>query len=122
MNKLVIEYDPDGAFPLRVSDGYHTFDELYEHRCLLWIALTNLHPVRSFKSYCHSDGSSYDGWFILGMTGPKQMTYHIPNRFWELSLARGVDKAPEWDGHTPDDVINRLKDLIQEQRDAFSET
>ena len=20
-----------------ISDGYHTFDELYKHRCLLWI-------------------------------------------------------------------------------------
>lgn len=25
----------------KVSDGYHTFDELYEHRCLLFINLVH---------------------------------------------------------------------------------
>lgn len=27
-----------------ISDGYHTFDELYEHRCLLFIRLCLLQP------------------------------------------------------------------------------
>ena len=51
-----------------VSDGYHTFDELYEHRCLLfcWILTMASEPeqwkIATWKSRKHSDGSAFEGW------------------------------------------------------------
>ena len=107
-------------------DGYHTFDELYEHRITLFIALCkNLHysqflelasnpytPTKKiWKSVRHSDGSAWDGWFIMGIGTEKgsQITYHLPMVKWSLTdFAEQLEKAPEWDGHTPDDVLARL--------------
>lgn len=103
---------------LEVSDGYHTFDELYAHRIALFIALCkdldgNNHP-RVWRSKKHSDGSAYEGWFIMGInTEPgEQITYHLPMSEWEnTNFAKERDTAPQFDGHTPADVLNRLKNL-----------
>jgi len=69
----------------KISDGYHTFDELYEHRVRLYLALCKHGPKFVWKSRKHSDGTSYPGWFLLGMnTVPGlQMTYHIPDKYWD---------------------------------------
>lgn len=104
-------------------DGYHTFTELYDHRIELWIALCKKvqesfdeidRPSPVWRSKVHSDGSSFDGWFILGMyhNYGVQITYHIPMIRWDdCEFAIDLAKAPTFDGHTPDDVINRLKEL-----------
>lgn len=95
----------------KISDGYHTFEQLYEHRIELYIALCKDNPLYSWKSRVHSDGSRWDGWFILGMgRGKDQITYHLPEKYWKrLRQIPTKDKAPAWDGHTPDDVIKRLQ-------------
>ena len=102
-----------------VSDGYHTFDELYTHRIALWIALCGVMSVRYpvnpvWRTKTHSDGTSYDGWFVLGMfqDNNSQMTYHLPVSEWDnTNFAVTLEKAPEFDGHTPSDVIERLAKL-----------
>jgi hypothetical protein len=111
--------DKDGTDGL-ISDGYHTFDELYEHRIINFIALCKvirneltLHIV--WRSELHSDGSRWDGWFILGINVDpgEQITYHLPISKWcdcdfvDITL----DKAPEYDGHTPNDVLKRISEL-----------
>lgn len=106
-----------------ISDGYHTFGELYEHRIGLFIALCN-HVADSdclyggkksvWKSKLHSDGSSFDGWFVMGIgeDAGAQITYHLPMDKWDdCYLAKEIDRAPEFDGHTSQDVLNRLKSL-----------
>ena len=111
-------YKEDGDMG-SVSDGYHTFDELYEHRIVLYIALcrwminSGHHPY-IWRSKIHSNGTSFDGWFILGIGGKvgKQISYHLPMSKWdETSFADTLDKEPEYDGHTTEDVLNRLKML-----------
>lgn len=114
----------------KISDGYHTFDELYDHRITLFIAVCRLWhfhcaptvfktvdgQVRNaWRSKLHSDGSSYDGWFVLGLMKSKgdQITYHLPLLRWdETDFAETLDTAPEFDGHTAADVLQRLKDLV----------
>jgi hypothetical protein len=102
----------------KVSDGFHTFEQLYEHRIELWIALCkqvkkeNYFPV--WKTYTHSDGTTWPGWFLLGMYDVKglQMTYHLPEKYWKrLKSIPTLRKAPEFDGHTSDNVIKRLQKL-----------
>lgn len=105
--------------PGEISDGYHTFNELYEHRHALYIALCrNLafysiafeNPV--WRSKLHADGTMYDGWFIMGIykKAGRQVSYHLPIRLWEEThFAETLEQAPEWDGHTPADVLERLK-------------
>lgn len=111
-----------------ISDGYHTFGELYEHRIDLFIALCKqihwsyqrtkgLTIDESFpiwKSVKHSDGSMYDRMFILGIFTEKnkQITYHLPIEKWDdTNFATAIDNAPEYDGHTSNDVLERLKQL-----------
>jgi hypothetical protein len=98
----------------QVSDGCHTFGELYEHRCILFIALIRSHPEKSWRSFKHSDGSFYEGQFICGIRTPKgDISYHCPNEMWDLLYnIETREKAPEWDGHTSADVYNRLHDWI----------
>jgi hypothetical protein len=105
-----------------ISDGYHTFNELYEHRIVLYIALCseiNSNPAHQYtqvwKTTVHSDGSVWDGWFIMGINLPdkRQITYHLPLSKWnECEFAPTFDKAPEFDGHTSEDVLERLKSLF----------
>lgn len=109
-----------------ISDGYHTFGELYEHRITLFIALCKLmeqysdivngydpSPKPVWKSKAHSDGSVWEGWFILGMGKNRngQITYHLPISKWDECNFEILEKAPEWDGHTSADVLERLKNL-----------
>ncbi len=100
-----------------ISDGYHTFGELYNHRISLYMLLAKKMAVKNpvWKSKVHSDGSVWDGWFMLGIFKEqgKQITYHLPISEWDKCyFAEELEKAPEWDGHTGEDVLVRLSDLI----------
>ncbi len=113
------EYDlPIG----KISDGYHTFDELYEHRIAIFRALCEVKYVdfktafsgkMVWKSLSHSDGSKLDGWFIagIGTHAGEQITYHIPIAEYQEWPANTLSMAPEFDGHTSADVLKRLREL-----------
>lgn len=119
------DYKPDHdnyVDPNLVSDGFHTFGELYEHRITLFIALCysimanhgHSQEFKVWKSKLHHDGSSYDGWFIMGIGKVKgeQISYHLPMSKWDESVnIPEYEKAPKWDGHTSNDVLERLKSL-----------
>ena len=96
-----------------ISDGYHTFNELYDHRAALTAALFKSLPSDMvYKSKKHHDGTMYDGMFIVGANLPDigAISYHYDiDPWWDIFNIREVENAPEWDGHTPDDVIERLK-------------
>ena len=103
-----------------VSDGYHTFGELYDHRIELFIQLCKImsfvSPYSVWRSKRHSDGELAFGgtWFVLGIhkAEGKQVTYHLPIERWDdAPFAEILEKAPEFDGHTPADVLERLKTL-----------
>ena len=108
-----------------ISDGYHTFDELYEHRITLYIALCkqiNQQPYNDngkygvWRSKRHSDGELAFGgtWFVLGIGSEhgKQITYHLPIEKWdETNFADEMVNAPGFDEHTPEDVLKRINQL-----------
>lgn len=98
-----------------VSDGFHTFYELYWHRHQLFICLMHSWPQYAWKSKTHSDGSSIEGWFIAGMfkENGKQITYHLPLSLWGAIQVDELEKAPEYDGHTAKNVAFRLYKLHQ---------
>lgn len=89
-----------------VSDGYHTFNDLYDERRVLSAALFNMYSGECWKSRCHSDGKPcFDGgWFIVGINTPAgPYTYHYEDKYWDLFNVKVFDTAPEWDGHTEKD-------------------
>ena len=107
MAKITIETENPG----KISDGFHTFDELYAHRIILFICIMKMNKLISWKSKVHSDGEPvWKGWFVAGINLPSgQITYHIPENFWDLlDSIDTLAKAPDFDGHTSDDVIRRL--------------
>lgn len=108
INKMIDELDYRGE----VSDGSHTFDELYYHRMVLFSIICNMNKELSWKSYTHADGEVWDGYFIVGITTPKgNYTYHYQNQYWDMFDVEVLEKAPEWDGHTAKD-IDRLYSLF----------
>lgn len=97
----------------KVSDGYHTFDELYHHRAILFAVICNNNPELAWKSKLHDTGDMYDGMFIVGIDTPKgQATYHYDiEPYWNIFNVKELDHAPKWDGHTPNDAIMRIASL-----------
>jgi len=98
-----------------VSDGYHTFNELYRHRYALFGALCRKYSLLSWKSKKQSDGGSIQGYFLAGIDLPVgQVSYHIPLAYWKEFPAEEVAVPPDFDGHTSEDVVDRLLSLWEE--------
>lgn len=90
-----------------ISDGFHTFNSLYNQRLYLWAALVKAYKDKAWKSKKHSDGKPcFDGgWFIVGITTPAgDYTYHYELEYWGLFDCKVLDKAPAFDGHTDKDI------------------
>lgn len=97
-----------------ISDGYHTFNELYHHRAILFAIVCSQFKALAWKSKLHDTGDMYDGMFIVGIETPMgQATYHYDiDPYWNIFDVKELPNAPKWDGHTPNDAINRLESLI----------
>lgn len=94
----------------KMSDGYHTFADLYEQRLILSAALVKNNP-HAWKSKRHEDGSVPfgGGWFIMGFdTDEGCYTYHYELKDWDLFQCEELDKGKPWDGHTSKDVRRLL--------------
>ena len=101
-----------------ISDGYHTFSELYEYRMLY-----NAHAAQGWheagipvvKSWRHADGDLCfgGGWFIVTATLPTgQVSNHYAADDWDLFWVPEVECAPVWDGHTPAEAADRLRTTL----------
>ena len=103
-----------------ISDGYHTFNELYEYRLLYnasmfnEFAKQNLYDVH--KSKLHSDGTipfGDENWFVVQAELPNgQISNHYEMKDWDLFQIPEKEKANPYDGHTPQDVAKRLREFL----------
>ncbi|UUV46279.1 hypothetical protein [Bacillus phage vB_BanS-Thrax2] len=97
-----------------LSDGYHTYNELYYHRMMLFKVICHVFKDKAWKSWKHSDGTMFDGSFIVGVNTPEgQYTYHYKEDSFDEFDVKELDFAPEYDGHQPKD-ITRLLSLLGE--------
>ena len=102
-----------------LSDGYHTFNDLYYQRCILFAALVNTFKDLSWKSHKHEDGEECfgGGWFIVGIDTPEgSYTYHYEDKYWDLFECQELEVGKMWDGHTEKDV-RRLLSLSKKVAD-----
>ena len=100
-----------------VSDGFHTFNGLYEQRMILFAALVKAYKDKAWKSYRHEDGEYCfgGGWFIVGIDTPEgSYTYHYENKYWDMFDCADLPRAKHWDGHTEADAETRLMSLTPE--------
>ena len=100
-----------------ISDGYHTFNQLYHQRAILFATIVNQNKDISWKSYKHSDGKycfdSNGEWFIVGIDTPEgSYTYHYEKKYWDIFHCIELECGKEWDGHTEEDVT-RLLSLVK---------
>jgi hypothetical protein len=101
---------PGGAS--EISDGFHTFDELYDHRRALTAALAKVLPSWRSKAHHPEDSPMFEGgYFIVGidLPGVGTVTYHYKLTHWDDFT--GVDElehAPRWDKAAPADTVTRL--------------
>ena len=100
-----------------LSDGFHTFDSLYEQRMILFAALVKAYKDKAWKSYRHEDGEYCfgGGWFIIGIDTPEgSYTYHYENKYWDMFDCVDLPRAKHWVGHTEADAETRLMSLEPE--------
>ena len=106
-----------------VSDGFHTFNGLYEQRMILFAALVKAYKDKAWKSYRHEDGEYCfgGGWFIVGIDTPEgSYTYHYENKYWDMFDCVDLPRAKHWDGHTEEDAETRLMSLPPAQPERIT--
>lgn len=132
LQRTRIERDQIAMFGPKVtsetSDGYHTFAELYRYRMLYNAALFNewarLNRYDVHKSWRHSDGEKCfgGGWFVVSAQLPAgQITNHYEATDWDLFRIPERETAAEWDGHTPEQVAERLAALLADMPSLLRE-
>ena len=94
-----------------ISDGYHTFDELYYQRMMLTktvalAAITNFDKDTVYRSKLHSDGTMYKDFFIVVFNTPEgNFSYHYHMMYWGVfDFLKELPNAEEFDCHTWKDV------------------
>lgn len=98
-----------------VSDGYHTFRELYMHRMALTLCmLQDTSRFLSHKSLRHHplDQPCFDDSFVVMFyVQGKQCSYHYDLKYWDMFVSVPTkEHADKWDGHTPENVVGRILD------------
>ena len=107
------ELKSDNVNTGEITDGYHTFNELYDQRAKMLSVICNVYKDRAWKSLKHADGSMYENMFIFGIDTPAGMaTYHMDiDPYWDMFHCEELAVAPEWDKHTPEQAAMRLLTL-----------
>ena len=111
-----------------VSDGYHTFNELYRYRMLYNAAFFNLlarnGQVEVCKSRRHSDGEKCfgsDDWFIvMAMLPTGQVSNHYESKHWDLFDVPERETAFKYDGHTPNEAADRLEQYLNQKKSGLT--
>lgn len=94
-----------------LSDGFHTFRQLYYQRMILFAAIVKQNKDKAWKSLRHEDGELCfeGGWFIVGVDTPEgSYTYHYEANFYSLFDCEELECGKHWDGHTEKDITRLL--------------
>lgn len=104
-----------------ISDGYHTFKELYTYRMLYNAMLVNELAKNKnnvvYKTIRHEDGELCFGgnWFLVVIkTQNGIIDNHYEMKYWELFKCQELYKSIiPFDGHTPQDVVKEMFNFIK---------
>jgi hypothetical protein len=97
-----------------VSDGAHTFGELYDHRTALFLLLISDDVDNSWWSIKDSNGKDCSPYILCGLMLFKtktEVTYHLDSSYIPTLETIGVKElkqAPKWDGHISTDTHDRI--------------
>lgn len=117
IQKSIESAKSEGLPVSQLSDGFHSFDELYRARLALTVALFNEWASQGNKyavqkSWRHSDGGLCfgGGWFIVVAKTPKGLvSFHYAKENWNLFKIEEVPQSThDFDGHSTEDALTRL--------------
>ena len=115
LNQLIKKEKENGTIITKeISDGHHSFGELYEQRAVLFCTICNMYPDISWKSRKHYDDNDpmYNGDFIAGIYTPMgQAAFHLKDKYWDKLHVSTLDKAPKYDGYDADEALFRIESL-----------
>lgn len=105
-----------------VSDGYHTFGELYDHRraltAALMVSLVRHTQVAVWRSKAHhpDDDPMFEGYFIVGVDLPNgTISYHYKLSHWDdFRAVPEREYAPKWDQALAGHTVTRLLEWARE--------
>lgn len=130
-NKIIAEQTKllDERTTPKTSDGWHTFEELYNYRAVYNAGLVNLivwykkysrnskfDGIDVIKSKKHFGGEKcYDGQYFVVMikTPIGQISNHYKLEYWDMFNCRVAKQGWKWDGHTMKESLERLKKLYK---------
>ena len=128
MNELGIDIPiPDGIEENEVSDGFHTFGELYDHRIANFLAVMSLAHAAGFEcgwSRKHSDGELCfgGGWviaWVISRSGLKAVYHMEDSRPLPASLER--DLGDPWNGKEETmDALSEIAVTMEEEPDTVN--
>lgn len=121
INKTILEAKNKGAISSKdISDGHHTFGDLYKHRIALFCVVCNSYPELSWKSKKHfneEEDPMFNGNFIAGINTPfGQVAYHIKFENWDEFEITELERAPMYDGYNDKEALVRLKSLTKNRK------
>lgn len=119
-DKETMEILSDYAILERLNEQEEIIQELYDFRliynALLFNEWSKHDTIEVYKSKKHSDGElCFDGeWFVVVAILPTgQITNHYHIKYWDYFQIKEYPQVKdEFDGHTPIDVLNRLKSMV----------
>ena len=116
LTKQLVDEMDDGEMTNGISDGSHTFGDLYYQRMVLTSVIAKAMICMDnkwgsvYRSKLHADGTMFDNYFIVyfkTIHGDFSYHYHMDN--WDnFYFVEETEHAPEWDGHTDTDVSRLL--------------
>lgn len=115
-----------------ITDKWHTFGDLYNHRMAFTIALCNainllnkahrlivdkevlgIYCYKSKRHHNNEKNPMFEGSFIVVIESPQgQISYHYDLEEWDKFKIEERYEPNPYDGHTPDDTIIRLINLF----------
>lgn len=104
----------------KLNEQEEIIQKLYDFRlvynALLFNEWSKHDTIEVYKSKKHSDGElCFDGeWFVVVAILPTgQITNHYHIKYWDYFKIKEYPQVKdEFDGHTPIDVLNRLKSMV----------
>lgn len=115
INKQILNLKQLGESVKSISDGNHTFADLYSQRMYLFSVICSCYPELSWKSRKHFDEENdpmFNGCFIVGINTPVGIaTYHFKLEYWNEFPIKEIEHAPQYDRYSIEDVLSRVKSL-----------
>ncbi len=110
INERIKIYSKMGVISTKdISDGHHTFRELYLQRLIMFCTICNCFPTLSWRKHFDEEHDPmFNGDFIAGINTPKGIASY---QYWDLFDIPEIDRAPKYDNYTPDDVMSRILSL-----------